>query len=141
MLRRNEHDLDRVLRELGISLDARHQGRSVRPGEKYEQDHWSVTLKRGPLGQGKKRAALKTEFHMGTGHHGAPPSAASVVHSLMSDGRAGEQSFEEFCSDFGYDEDSRQAEKIWKACKAIAPKIRTFLGADFDAVAEAAQDY
>jgi len=39
---------------------------------------------------------------------------------FVSDALAGDQSFEEFCSSFGYNEDSRKAEKIWKECEKIS---------------------
>ena len=35
---------------------------------------------------------------------------------MIDDAIAGLDSFEDFCSNFGYDEDSRQAERIYKAC-------------------------
>jgi hypothetical protein len=65
------------------------------------------------------------------------PSAADVIGSLCLDTSAGEQSFADFCSDFGYDVDSRKAEKIWKACATLAPKVRRLLGDDFDTFARA----
>lgn len=58
-------------------------------------------------------------------------TAADVLNSLMTDAEAGNQSFENFCSDFGYDEDSRQAYATWKACKAIGPKVRRLLGTSY----------
>jgi hypothetical protein len=64
-----------------------------------------------------------------------------VLASLISDADAGSLTFKDFCGDLGYDEDSRRAEKIWKTCKTIAPKIKKFLGSDYRAVAEAAAEY
>lgn len=40
-----------------------------------------------------------------------------VLKCIIDDGLAGFYSFEEFCNEFGYDEDSRRAEKIYKACE------------------------
>lgn len=65
------------------------------------------------------------------------PSAADVVSCLISDGCSGEQSFEEFCREFGEDPDSRKAEAAWKACAKTATRIRRFLGADYDEFAGA----
>lgn len=64
------------------------------------------------------------------------PTAADVVSSLILDARCGEYDFDEFCRELGYDSDSRKAEKTWKACQAVAPKIRSLLGDDFEAFAE-----
>lgn len=60
------------------------------------------------------------------------PDAGSVIGALLMDAQAGEMEFSEFASDLGYDEDSRKAERIWKATRALAPKLRRLLGDDFD---------
>jgi hypothetical protein len=38
-----------------------------------------------------------------------------AFNSFLSDATYGTMAFEEFCSELGYDEDSRTAEKVWKA--------------------------
>lgn len=43
-------------------------------------------------------------------------SLIGALDCFLSDSNAGEQSFEDFCSEFGYDEDSRKAEKIHNSC-------------------------
>lgn len=40
----------------------------------------------------------------------------SAFYCFMSDALVGMQDFEEFCSEFGYDTDSREAEKIHRKC-------------------------
>ena len=40
-----------------------------------------------------------------------------ALECIISDGLSGLYSFDEFCAEFGYDEDSRRAEKIYNACK------------------------
>ena len=76
---------------------------------------------------------LTVPFYMGVAHTRGP-SAADVLYCLASDAQAGDLSFEDFCSDFGYDSDSRKAEQTWKACVRMAPRVRRFLGEHFDAV-------
>lgn len=62
------------------------------------------------------------------------PTLESLLYCMQSDARAGDHStFEEFASEFGYDEDSRKAEKIWIACREVDAKMRDLLGADYDA--------
>lgn len=56
------------------------------------------------------------------------PKPGEVLECLLSDMMAGERSFEEFCGDFGYDTDSRKAEKTFKVCRRMAPKVRNLLG-------------
>jgi len=43
-----------------------------------------------------------------------------AVGCFAGDALAGAEDFDEFCADFGYDEDSRHAHKIWKACRRSA---------------------
>jgi hypothetical protein len=47
------------------------------------------------------------------------PILSDVLESLESDSSVPD-TFEEFCSEFGYDVDSRKAESMFKACKKIA---------------------
>jgi hypothetical protein len=86
-----------------------------------------------------QRRTMTIDWWQGTGI-ADDPDAASVISALLSDANAGAGTFEEFCSDMGYDSDSRKAEKTWRACKRINPQIRRLLGADFDQFANAEND-
>jgi hypothetical protein len=52
------------------------------------------------------------------------PTAASVLHSLMRDSSAASQSFDSWCSEYGYDTDSRKAYATYEACQRNADKLR-----------------
>lgn len=71
------------------------------------------------------------------------PHAADVLHSLILDSDVLEYgSFEEWASSLGYDEDSRTAEKIYRACLEIALKLRQLLGDELIAkLRDALQEY
>ncbi len=91
---------------------------------------YRVTLRLG-------RRTLSTDFFTGIGWN-KEPSAADVLSCLVSDASSGEHdSFEDFCSNFGYDTDSRSAESTWKECKRTAIRVRRFLGDDFETFANA----
>lgn len=75
-----------------------------------------------------------------TGPMAGEPTAAGVLECLTSDAYAGEQTFADFCADYGYDEDSRNAERTWRACSALTPRLRRFLRHDFEQVAELARE-
>lgn len=60
------------------------------------------------------------------------PDTEGTLDCLLSDSQAGEQSFEEFCSEFGYDEDSRKAERTWVACQKVAKNMRRLFGDDYE---------
>ena len=71
------------------------------------------------------------------------PDLADVLHSLVSDADVIDHgSFEEWADNYGYDVDSRAAEKIYRACLDIALTLRSGIGQDkLDALREAGQDY
>ena len=59
-----------------------------------------------------------------------PPDCASVLDCLASDAASYDQSrdFDEWASDFGYDTDSRKAEKTYRVCGEQSKELRHFLG-------------
>lgn len=70
------------------------------------------------------------------------PTLEDVMYGLMSDSdcvRFG-QSFEDFCGDLGYDEDSRKAEGVYKACIKQWKNLER-LGYDMDKLSDLFQDY
>ncbi len=114
---------------------------SMEPTSRGSMDHWKCTLQRPRNRQevdtGKGIAvvfsghlSMTLTFSMGYGHHGAEPDVASVLDCIASDaaGVANAQSFEDWCGDYGYDADSRKAEKTYKACEHQAARLQAFLG-------------
>lgn len=125
--------LDRLCDRLGIKCDSEYGAVELPEGWDPHAHPYKVVLR-------YKRRRLTAPFFMGSAHT-REPSAADVLSCLVSDTYAGEQSFEDFCSDMGYDLDSRKAESTWKACRSTAPRLRRFLGDDFDQVADACSDH
>lgn len=71
-----------------------------------------------------------------------PPFSAGVIYSLLIDSQAGEYSFIDFCSNFGYDNDSRKAESIYFACQEIKAKMqKIFTNEQSSHLQELLQDY
>ena len=58
------------------------------------------------------------------------PSAAEVLACACREGMDADQSFENWCGDFGYDTDSRKAEDTYRACTENGKKARRILGAE-----------
>lgn len=71
-----------------------------------------------------------------------PPDLADVMYSLVMDGAAffDAQSFDDWCSDFGYDTDSRSAERMYRACSEAGRAIAA-TGVDVDQLRDLFQDY
>ena len=64
------------------------------------------------------------------------PSVYDVLECLFSDASAGQETFESFCEEYGYNSDSRKAYATWEKCVKTDRKLRRFLGSEFDAIAE-----
>lgn len=64
-----------------------------------------------------------------SGNKKIEPDLESVLYSLIMDGDALDyRGFEDWAENFGYDPDSREAEKTYKACMDIALQMRNGLG-------------
>lgn len=92
-----------------------------------KMDHWQVCLTaKDPSGDG--RTSMNILYSMGIGHNGVEPEINQVLESLHSDSSGHHGSFEEWASEYGYDEGSRKAEKIYQAVKAQARQLEVLLG-------------
>lgn len=121
-------ELEDVCKRLGIRAEAT-EGSDAEPLSP-DMNAWTVKLTHG-------KRSLTVPFFTGSGIEGEP-TAADVLACIVRDAQSGAQSFGDFCSDLGYDADSMKANRrTWKACKAMAPRVRRLLGSDFDAIANA----
>jgi hypothetical protein len=112
-----------------VRADFRY-GEAKDPGWPGAAHNWRVTLR-------YRDRKITTDFFGGEAI--TNPSAADVLGSLIMDATSFEsaQSFEGWCGDYGYDTDSRRAFELWHWVEKLAPRVRAFLGADFDRFAEA----
>lgn len=94
-------------------------------------NHYKVTLHRQTADGRPKRMTLT--FSKGMGLQGEP-TATEVLECLVMDARGLEYTpdFEDWAGDYGYDTDSRQAEKVYKAVNWQTLKLKRFLGGYFD---------
>jgi hypothetical protein len=120
-------ELSALCAKLKITADSTYGGVDIPEGLLSTLHPYKVTLKFG-------RRRLTVPFFQG---YMADPTAASVLYCLCTDARAPEVTFEEFCGEFGYDVDSRKAEKIYLEGVAMSVKVKRFLGDSFDDVANA----
>jgi|APGre2960657404_1045060.scaffolds.fasta_scaffold184490_2 hypothetical protein len=60
---------------------------------------------------------------------GTPADLQSVVNCVAMDGNC-PQTFEDFCAEYGYDEDSRKAERTFRTCADFARRINAFFTAE-----------
>lgn len=70
------------------------------------------------------------------------PTQASVLYNLLLDAQCADQNFEDFCSDLGYNPDSRKDFKIYELCCESLQKIRKiFTNTQRAKLSEILQDY
>lgn len=84
---------------------------------------------------------LTVPFYMGSGHGGAEPKLEDVLCCLFDENPDSSGSFEDWCSDFGYDPDSRKAERIYRGCVRIGARLHRLFGADFEEAEKKYMDY
>jgi hypothetical protein len=61
-----------------------------------------------------------------------------ILGALVSDAQAGSMTFEEFCSEYDYDSDSRKAFGIHGECQKALVAMRALFGPHFDKACELA---
>jgi hypothetical protein len=87
-------------------------------------DHWKCKLIVGPR-------SMTVYFSKGFAHNGAEPTAPEVLDCLASDASSVvDASFEDWCSEYGYDTDSRKAEQTYKTIRRQARRLRDLFSSD-----------
>lgn len=120
-----------------FKISAKFDGKKVASWDANNDRHNKVTVKN--LNNGKrtsfdfwgsvKNPRVESEYDL-----------LNAFYCFVSDALAGVDSFENFCSEFGYDTDSRNAEKIWRACKRSTNKFFNLTGYSLDMVYDLVND-
>lgn len=89
--------------------------------------HWRCRLVKSR----DRRRQLTVYFSQGPAH-ASNPKVDDVLDCLAMDAAAIENasSFEDWCSEYGYDTDSRRAERIYNVCRREAKRLKQFIGND-----------
>lgn len=156
-----------ILENVGVSYSAAYRGvKENALNGSHSMDQWDCefTTSRAP------KKSTKFDFYTGLGHRtpapkpldGGPvprkntimferlekqrspvaPHAACVLNSLILDSTAANQTFNDWCADCGYDNDSIKALGIYRACQESAEKLRViFDSATIKKLTDAIQDY
>lgn len=118
-----EDDIDYILGGTGLRLFLEVQWTESRPDKlepkRFQGNHYCCVLKNA---EGK---SMSFYYSKGSALKG-PPKLREVVECLVFDSRSIEESdsFEEWAQAFGYDEDSRAAERIYNACLEQHRKLK-----------------
>jgi hypothetical protein len=113
----------------------------VRKALAKKSDDWQETADQWLVDIGGQ----KFDYYTGIGHrdkHDQPtaPALDDVLHSLVMDSSACEESFDDWCASFGYDSDSRKALAVYMACRENTGKLRK-AGVNIEKERERLADY
>lgn len=89
----------------------------------HPMDHWRCRIRQG-------RKSMSLTFSMGSGHNGKRPELDEVLSCLASDSSLVDQTFENFCDEFGYEHDSRKHKRTYNACIKQGNQLLALLGKD-----------
>jgi hypothetical protein len=74
--------------------------------------------------------------------HAVTPTPASVLYCLVLDSQAASESFNDWCDNFGYDNDSMKDFRLYQACCDNASKLnKVFTRQQLDTISELLEDY
>ena len=82
--------------------------------------------KKIPYGIGVRNVSILEKFSKAT-----PPEVADVLYCLLSDALCGQDTFEDFCNNLGYNADSRKDLEVYLVCQKTEQDLRKLLGNDF----------
>lgn len=133
-----DRDAEFILEAMGVTFAAAQV--SQRPdvfnsGWHAGATHWRVLIQRG-------NQEMTAHYSMGSAHKGEPVDA-DVFHCLLSDSDGIEgTNFETWAHEFGYDSDSRKAERIFNACEQTLTDLqRLFSASELSDLREIFSDY
>ena len=90
--------------QVGVSPDA----------PDWAAQEWRITL---------RHDGRRMSFPYYGGGAASDPTADDVVETIAMDAHALAVSFEEWCDEYGYDTDSRSAERTYRACRKLGARF------------------
>ncbi len=111
------------IKSAGLTMSAAWTDHNPTMENSEHMDHWRCIIRAG-------KARMSLVFSMGSGHGGKRPELADVLDCLASDaaGYENAKGFDDWCGDYGYDQDSRRALRTFKAVERQATSLHRVLG-------------
>lgn len=107
----------------------------------HKNGFWTVPYKTG-LGLIDKPKPSKPWTTYLRGETPKKPTNSDIMYSILLDAAAGDQSFNDWCDDFGYDQDSMKAFKMYQACCEEGVNLKkTFTREQIEEMRTALEDY
>lgn len=118
-----------------------YNARCIRLAITKKSDDWHDTADQWIITIGKEAF----EYYTGIGHRKndkpQKPELSSILHCLVMDASACNESFDDWCINYGYDTNSRKALETYLACQESALKLRKAGIFITDELREFLQDY
>lgn len=136
-------DTIETLETLPVKID--YVGQTKRD-QSWDCDQWRVTIS-------SKAGFHSFDYFTGLGLRHKPraswatptpkkPKIADVLHSLILDASAADENFNDWCSNYGYSDDSIKSLNMYKTCLETATALRKHFSPDtMRQVRELLQDY
>ena len=135
----NKKTIDDFIKENKISIHCEYSNGNptMNDLESSRMNHYKVTLKRKYKLKGNhldSRYGFKriTLFYSQGSYFTNNPKVEDVLDCLKSDYLASLDSFNDFCDEFGYSNDSIRSKKTYEACVKNGKKLQKFLNDDHD---------
>lgn len=126
-----------ALARIGMQVDRVKRRPDRGPGQSEDERRWDAEASHYRVRLMRPGArTFGLYYSMGSAHK-VPPTLPEVLDNLASDaaGYDDARDFEDWASGYGYDTDSRKAERVYRAVEREATKLRAFLGDDlYDAL-------
>jgi hypothetical protein len=130
-------DREFILNAIGVRITSRRvDKRPDKDGSEWgaSASRWRVTIRKG-------NARMVLHYSMGSAHTGTPEECA-VLACVLTDAESAEESFTDWCANFGHDTDSRKALRMYHACKRTAASLaRLFSASELADLRELFSDY
>lgn len=165
-----EEKVDQILATAGVIFCARYFRETIREHD-WKCDQWSIVFTDGArllgefdfytgIGQRKpddspmaklsahslakvsKRTLAWEQHFKNYPDRPVAPHPAAVIHSILSESSAAEETFASWCDNFGYDTDSRKALATYETCQNNWDKFRkVFTPSQIQELREALENY
>lgn len=104
----------------------------VKAGTAVAKSDWQKTATSYRVTLKYKGKQMSVDFWFGKLY--GIPTAFDVMYYLCEDACWFDECFEKWADNYGYDQDSREAERIHKAVKSHTKRLKNLLGDDFESV-------
>ena len=116
----NRKAIEAITGKLSYRCTKLHNGKVVSDADNWPHRAYRVTM------TFKDGGKYSTTYKMGTAHT-TPPQVQAVLPSLLLDATPPDQSFEDWCADLGYSNDSIRAHNAYLDCVRCGQWLRASL--------------